>query len=36
VRFVEDFPMTITGKMQKFIMRERMANDLGLRAERTA
>ncbi len=36
VRFVEDFPMTITGKMQKFIMRERMANDLGLRAEKTA
>ncbi|MDQ2765156.1 MAG: AMP-binding protein, partial [Pseudomonadota bacterium] len=25
VRFVEEFPMTITGKVQKFIMREQMA-----------
>ena len=29
VRFVADFPMTVTGKMQKFIMRETMAKELG-------
>jgi len=29
VRFVSDFPMTVTGKMQKFIMRETMAKELG-------
>ena len=25
IRFVDDFPMTVTGKVQKYIMRERMA-----------
>ncbi len=29
VRFVPDFPMTVTGKMQKFIMREVMMKELG-------
>ena len=29
VRFVPDFPMTVTGKMQKFIMREAMMKELG-------
>jgi fatty-acyl-CoA synthase len=28
VRFVSDFPMTVTGKMQKFIMREAMVKEL--------
>ena len=28
VRFVEAFPMTVTGKVQKFIMREQMAAEL--------
>ena len=28
VRFVEEFPMTITGKVQKFVMREMMAKEL--------
>ena len=28
--FVEEFPMTVTGKVQKFIMREMMAKRLGL------
>ena len=28
VRFVPDFPMTVTGKMQKFIMRETMIKEL--------
>ena len=29
VRFVEDFPMTVTGKMQKYLMRQTMADELG-------
>lgn len=29
-RFVEEFPMTVTGKIQKFIMRDTMIKDLGL------
>jgi fatty-acyl-CoA synthase len=36
VRFVEAFPMTVTGKVQKFIMRERMIHELGLKIETTA
>ncbi len=36
VRFVEEFPQTVTGKAQKFIMRERMCAELSLAAERTA
>jgi fatty-acyl-CoA synthase len=30
VRFVEEYPMTVTGKIQKFLMREKMAEELGL------
>ena len=30
IRFVEQFPMTVTGKIQKFLLREQMATDLGL------
>ena len=36
VRFVESFPMTVTGKMQKFIMREVMERELDVRPEQTA
>jgi fatty-acyl-CoA synthase len=36
VRFVDDFPMTVTGKVQKFVIRERMIEELSLRVERTA
>ena len=36
VRFVSEFPMTVTGKAQKFMMRERMMQELGLRQEATA
>jgi fatty-acyl-CoA synthase len=36
VRFVESFPTTVTGKVQKYLMREEMARELGLAAERTA
>jgi len=30
IEFVKEFPMTATGKMQKFVMRERMSARLGL------
>ena len=36
VRFVDEFPMTVTGKMQKFLMRETMERELGLRKLATA
>jgi len=36
VRFVDSFPMTVTGKAQKFIMRQTMIEDLGLTVEKTA
>ena len=36
VRFVDEFPMTVTGKMQKFIMRETMERELGVRRMATA
>ena len=36
VIFVDDFPMTVTGKIQKFIMRDKMIEQLGLTAEGTA
>ena len=28
VRFVDEYPMTVTGKIQKFIMREQMQQEL--------
>ncbi len=36
IRFVDEFPMTVTGKIQKFIMRERMVGDLGIKEAETA
>jgi fatty-acyl-CoA synthase len=36
VRFVETFPMTVTGKIQKFEMRAVMIEELGLALEETA
>ena len=36
VRFVDAFPMTVTGKMQKFLMRAAMEEELGLLPHRTA
>jgi len=30
IRFVDSFPMTVTGKVQKFKLRDRMAEELGL------
>ena len=29
IRFVQDYPMTVTGKIQKFVMREMMARELA-------
>ncbi|MDX1434286.1 MAG: AMP-binding protein [Gammaproteobacteria bacterium] len=37
VKFVDEFPMTVTGKVQKYVMRERMAEELaGARGEERA
>jgi fatty-acyl-CoA synthase len=36
IEFVPEFPMTITGKIQKFVMREQTITKLGLKAEKTA
>ena len=36
VEFVSDFLMTITGKIQKFVMREQTIGKLGLKAQQTA
>jgi len=36
VKFVDSFPMTVTGKVQKFIMRDAMIAELGLAEEKTA
>ncbi len=36
VRFVDEFPLTVTGKVQKFVMRERMAAELGVEDVATA
>ena len=33
VRFVEEFPMTVTGKIQKYVLRKQVATDLGLGSE---
>ena len=30
VRFVSSFPMTVTGKIQKYVLRDRIAEELGL------
>jgi fatty-acyl-CoA synthase len=36
IRFVGDMPMTITGKVQKFVMRDKMIEELGLSVAKTA
>jgi fatty-acyl-CoA synthase len=36
VRFVDAFPMTVTGKVQKFVMRQQMIDELGLTLAKTA
>ena len=36
IRFVDDFPMTVTGKVQKYKMREISIEALGLKEQETA
>jgi len=36
IKFVDAFPMTITGKIQKFVMRDRMKQELNLSEDKTA
>jgi fatty-acyl-CoA synthase len=36
VKFVDGFPMTVTGKIQKFLMRQQMIDELGLGVQETA
>ena len=36
MKFVDAFPMTITGKIQKFKIREIMQQELGLQEVKTA
>ena len=33
VKFVSEFPMTVTGKIQKFAMRDKMIEELGLQSD---
>jgi fatty-acyl-CoA synthase len=36
VHFTSEFPLTVTGKVQKFRMREQMMVELGLVSQKTA
>lgn len=36
IRFVDELPMTVTGKVQKFVMRDRMIGELKLDVQKTA
>ncbi len=36
IKFVDGFPMTVTGKIQKFLMREQMIAELSLSVQETA
>ncbi|HEX9533884.1 MAG TPA: AMP-binding protein, partial [Stellaceae bacterium] len=36
VKFVDGFPMTVTGKIQKFLMRQQTIEELGLALQETA
>jgi fatty-acyl-CoA synthase len=36
VRFVEEFPLTVTGKVQKFEIRKKMMDELGVSEQKTA
>ncbi len=36
IRFVEQFPMTVTGKIQKYLMRQEMSQELAVGEEKTA
>ena len=36
IKFVAEFPMTVTGKIQKFLIRDQMKEELGLEDNKTA
>jgi fatty-acyl-CoA synthase len=36
IRFVDQFPMTVTGKIQKYLMRQEMSQELAVAEEKTA
>ncbi|HTP83457.1 MAG TPA: AMP-binding protein [Alphaproteobacteria bacterium] len=36
IKFVDAFPMTVTGKVQKFLMREQTSKELGVSEQKTA
>ena len=36
VRFVDEFPLTVSGKVQKFVIREQMIRELGLSVQASA
>ena len=36
IKFVKEFPMTVSGKIQKFLMRDAMIKELGLKEAETA
>ncbi len=36
IKFVGEFPMTVTGKIQKFKIREAMVQELGISEQKTA
>jgi fatty-acyl-CoA synthase len=36
IRFVDEFPMTVTGKVMKFVMREKTIEEMGLETQKTA
>ncbi|MCY1551951.1 3-[(3aS,4S,7aS)-7a-methyl-1,5-dioxo-octahydro-1H-inden-4-yl]propanoyl:CoA ligase [compost metagenome] len=36
IRFVNEMPLTVTGKVQKFVMRDQMVRDLNLSESKTA
>jgi len=36
VKFVEGFPMTVTGKIQKYLLRQQMSDEMGLKAQKAA
>jgi fatty-acyl-CoA synthase len=36
IRFIDELPMTVTGKVQKFVMRDRMIEELKIKEDKTA
>jgi fatty-acyl-CoA synthase len=36
VRFLDRFPMTVTGKVPKYVLRQQIADEMGLQAVQTA